>query len=304
MPSLDWIAVDWGTTNVRAWGMDSGGSVLFERASPKGMARISPGDYGQTLADLAGSDIGDRSGVEVLICGMAGARQGWREAPYVEVPATFAAIAAGCVVPETTDRRFTPRIVPGLCQRLPADEEVMRGEETQILGLLTLQPAFEGTVIMPGTHSKWVTISKGGVERFATAMTGELYDVLTNHSVLRLTVADAADGAARDDGIWAGLGDGLDDPQLLSSRIFRTRTAALLSGRDPGWCAGYLSGLLIGSEIAARRHWLGPVVPIIGPAGLQSLYARALERLGIGAELIDAGRATLNGLRTIRNRQQ
>src|SRR5690606_7535188 len=133
---------------------------------------------------------------------------------------------------------------------------VMRGEETQLLGLLTLRPGFEGTVIMPGTHSKWVRIAGDRIEQFSTAMTGELYDVLGTHSVLRHSLNGERTGPATEDGVAEGLTAGLERPGEVTALLFRARAAALLSARGPDWCSGYLSGLLVGAEIGGRRDWL------------------------------------------------
>ena len=155
------------------------------------------------------------------------------------------------------EARWSARILPGICQRQAGAEDVMRGEETQLLGLGTLWPGFDGVVCMPGTHSKWVRLAGRRVERFATAMTGELFEVLRTHSVLRHSLAGPLDGPHRDVGFEAGLDAGVASPQALSATLFKVRAASLLSARSPDWCAGFLSGLLIGSEIGAQRHWIG-----------------------------------------------
>ena len=178
----------------------------------------------------------------------------------------------------------------------------MRGEETQLLGLLSLRPGYDGPVIMPGTHSKWVEIVEGRVERFQTAMTGELYEVLKHRTPSCATRSTANEmGPATEDGVWAGLGAGIDNPELLTSLLFRTRAAALLSGKGPDWCSGYLSGLLVGAEVASHRDWIGGgAIPVIGSARLGRIYTAAFNRLGIGAEPIDAADATLAGLKAAR----
>ena len=161
---------------------------------------------------------------------MAGARQGWLEAPYLDTPADLNALARGAARPEGTN--FAARILPGVCQRIAGHEDVMRGEETQLLGLLALRPGFEGTAILPGTHSKWVEIRDGRIIRFSTAMTGELYEILSQHSVLRHSfAAGSIDGPEIEDGIAEGMRAGLESPALATSLIFRTRAAALLSGQ-------------------------------------------------------------------------
>ncbi|HEX4297682.1 MAG TPA: 2-dehydro-3-deoxygalactonokinase, partial [Devosia sp.] len=239
--------------------------------------------------------------IDVVVCGMAGARQGWMEAPYLDAPANLNALSHGAVRPEGADRRLAPRILPGVAQRTAGREDVMRGEETQLLGLLALQPGFEGTAILPGTHSKWVELGGGRIVRFSSAMTGEIYEVLSQHSVLRHSFAGETDGPATEDGVAAGLSAGLEHPELFTALAFRTRAAMLLGGKGPDWCSGYLSGLLVGTEIGGHRDWLGSgPVPLVGSARFGRLYGAALTMIGIASFSVDAADATIAGLKQAR----
>lgn len=295
----DWVAVDWGTSNVRAWGIDREGRQTFAASSDKGMSRIGRDDYPAVLDQLLGAEVAGP--VEVLICGMAGARQGWREAPYLDTPTALAGLARGAVRPEGADSRYDIRILPGICQRGAGHEDVMRGEETQLLGFLAGRPGFEGAVILPGTHSKWAEIRDGRLLRFSTAMTGELYEVLSQHSVLRHAFNGAVAATETEQGIAEGVAAGVERPDLLPSTLFRVRAAALVADKGPGWCAGYLSGLLVGTEIGGHRDWLaGGPVPLIGSARFGQLYAAALAAIGLTGEPIDATDITLAGLREAR----
>jgi 2-dehydro-3-deoxygalactonokinase len=298
----EWVAVDWGTTNLRVWGIGAGGEVAFARSSDQGMSRLQRDAYAGVLAGLLGEHFaagGPR--VDVLICGMAGARQGWIEAPYIDAPADLRDLTSSAVAPDMRDGRWSVRILPGVCQRQAGAEDVMRGEETQLLGLGTLLPGFDGVVCMPGTHSKWVRLAGRRVERFATAMTGELFEVLRTHSVLRHSLVGPLDGPHRDTGFGAGLEAGVGSPHGLSSTLFKVRAASLLSGRSPDWCAGYLSGLLIGSEIGAQRDWIGGgEVAIVGDAGLSALYQKGVAAIGGRCRIVDGTDATLTGLKTAR----
>lgn len=298
MPETEWVAVDWGTSNVRAWGIASDGSHTFATQSDKGMGKIARADYPAVLAELVGENAS--SGAPVVICGMAGARQGWLEAPYLDTPADLTALAQGAVRPEGANAPV--RILPGVCQRAAGREDVMRGEETQLLGLLGLKPGFEGTVILPGTHSKWVELRGGRIVRFQTSMTGELYEVLSQHSVLRHSFGGGAiDGPEIEDGIAAGMRAGLEAPSLLTSLLFRTRAAALLADKGADWCSGYLSGLLVGTEIGGHRDWLGSdPVPLIGSARFGRLYGAALKLVGVKGEPMDATDVTIAGLKQAR----
>ena len=177
----------------------------------------------------------------------------------------------------------------------------MRGEETQLLGLGTLWPGFRGIVCMPGTHSKWVQLSGRRVERFITAMTGELFEVLRTHSVLRHSFDGPIQGPRHDVGFQAGLISGIEAPQKLSAMLFKVRAGSLLSGRTPDWCAGFLSGLLIGSEIGALREWIGEAeIAVVGDATLAELYARGFAIVGSQTRIVDGVDATLTGLKTAR----
>jgi 2-dehydro-3-deoxygalactonokinase len=293
--AVEWVAVDWGTSNLRAWGIDSAGGTVFARSSPEGMGRLTREDYPGVLGGLL-SGLVERP-TDVLVCGMAGARQGWMEAPYVEVPAALSALGRFAVTPQMHSSQFSVRILPGLCQRSIGAEDVMRGEETQLLGLTVLRPGYSGPVLMPGTHCKWVTVDAGRIERFESAMTGEIFDVMGHHSVLRHSLVGETSGPASEDGLMAGLEAGLEDPGRLTSLLFKTRAAALLSARGPDWCSGYLSGVLVGAEVGGHRSWFGTgVVPLIGSDRLNHLYAAALRMAGAAGEAMDATAATLAGL--------
>lgn len=295
---VEWVAVDWGTSNLRAWGIDSTGGVAFSRSSPDGMSRLSREQYPEVLTSLL-SGVGDDV-EDVLICGMAGARQGWIEAPYLDAPAELSRLAAGAVTPDMPGR-LSPRILPGVCLRDLGAEDVMRGEETQLLGLSALLPGFSGLAVMPGTHSKWALLDDTRLERFSSAMTGEVFELLRTHSVLRHSLGGELEGEERDVGFEAGLDQGLERPERLTATLFKVRAGSLLSGRSAPWCAGFLSGLLIGAEIGGQRDWIGEAeIPLVGSVGLCGLYQVAFARLGASTRIVDATDATLAGLKTAR----
>lgn len=300
MTTTEWVAVDWGTSNLRAWGIGSDGSQTFVVSSDKGMGKLTQPEFPGVLDRL----IADRvdGATDVVICGMAGARQGWMEAPYIETPADITALLHRAVKPTGAAANLCPRILPGVCQRTVGQEDVMRGEETQLLGLLHLRPGFDGTVVLPGTHSKWVELRGGRIVRFQSAMTGEFYEILSQHSVLRHSFAGDPNGPETEAGVAEGLAAGLDHPELLSSLAFRTRSALLLSKKGTDWCSGYLSGLLVGTEIGGHRGWLqnGQAVPLIGSARFGRLYGAALKQIGVESFALDATDATIAGLKAAR----
>jgi len=290
--SPDWIAVDWGTSNLRAWAMGADGRVLAEAESDEGMGKLAPSDFEAALLRLITPWLAGTP--PVLACGMVGSRQGWREAPYRAVPCTPLDRAALIAAP-TTDPRLRVTIAPGLMQADPAD--VMRGEETQIAGALRLMPGYDGILCLPGTHSKWAHISAGEVVSFQTFMTGELFALLSTASVLRHGMQGSGwDEAAFDTAVT----DALSRPERLGARLFSLRAQGLIAGLTPDAARARLSGLLIGMELAAARpYWLGQRVTLIGAEKLSTAYARALAAQGVTTGRLSVTDCTLAGLASL-----
>ena len=283
----DWIAVDWGTSRLRAWAMGADNAVLDHAASGDGMARLDRAGFEPALLRLVGPWLAGGRRTDVVACGMVGARQGWVEAPYRAVPCD-PLDPHGATVAPAADPRMTVRILPGLSQADPPD--VMRGEETQIAGFLGTEPDFDGLLCLPGTHTKWVTLRAGRVEGFRTAMTGELFDLLSGHSVLRHSLDGGWDDAAFAEAVALTR----NEPARLATELFAIRAASLLGTPAPGAACARLSGLLIGAEIAA----LGPPrdVAVIGTEGAARHYATALTAAGFRTTGHDATGITLAGL--------
>ncbi|MEJ6390440.1 2-dehydro-3-deoxygalactonokinase [Gymnodinialimonas ulvae] len=284
----DWIAVDWGTTHLRVWAM-RGQTAVAEASSDDGMGTLERDGFEPALLELIEPWLGQKR-INAIVCGMAGARQGWFEAPYVAVPATPGALTPVRV--PTQDARLNVRIIPGLSQAKPAD--VMRGEETQIAGFLVAQPGFDGVLCLPGTHAKWVYISAGEVVSFQTCMTGELFQLLAEKSVLRHSVT----GEGEDNAAFAeAVSDTLSRPERLAQRLFALRAENVLNDLSGATARVRLSGYLIGAELAATKpYWLGQEVAIAGSPSLNAAYAAALETQGVVAQTIDAGPLTRAGL--------
>lgn len=298
--NVTWVAVDWGTSNLRAWGVGADGAVLSSASSEKGMGRLAQAEFPSALTEIAERLSLPQGPMPVLVCGMAGARQGWLEAPYLEAPADLRDLASHAVRPLMQGSDLSVAILPGVCQRRNG-ENVMRGEETQLLGLAALSPGYSGLVCLPGTHSKWARLNGTRIEHFSTAMTGEIFELLKTHSVLRHSLTGPLDGPGRPEGFAAGAADGLERPDDLLGQLFRVRAGTLLSGREPDWSAGYLSGLLIGTEIAANHNQIGTdPVPLIGPAALCALYAQVLDMAGASGRPVDATEIVLAGLKAAR----
>ncbi len=287
MTRPDWIAVDWGTSHLRAAAM-RGVEVLAQAQSADGMGTLAPEGFEPALLALVGPWLADGAVIPVVACGMVGSRQGWVEAPYRAVPCT--PLGPGAVRAPTRDPRLAVHVIPGLKQDRPAD--VMRGEETQIAGVLALRPGWDGVVCLPGTHSKWAHVSAGEVVSFQTFLTGELFALLSAQSVLRHSVAGWDDA-----GFDEGLALSLERPERLGARLFAIRAEGLVAGLDPARARARLSGLLIGAELAAAKpYWLGQRVAVVGAPGLAGLYARALSGLSVPVETFAAEAATRAGL--------
>jgi 2-dehydro-3-deoxygalactonokinase len=288
-------AVDWGTTRFRAWLLDAAGEVVGERRSDEGLLAVARDRFAEVLeGHLAAMDA--EPSLPVVICGMAGSRQGWVEAPYAATPARLDEVLAGAIAVPGTRRDV--RIVPGIAQRDPARPDVMRGEETQLAGIAA-RAGGDALVCMPGTHSKWVELKGGAVARFSTWLTGELHSVLAQHSILRHAVgAEPARVAAADPVFSAWLDDGLANPGDAVSRLFRIRASTLLLGMQPAQAAAALSGLLIGAEVGSAVGQFGGRAEVVlvasGPLG--SLYEAALKRAGLMPVPADAEQAVRRGL--------
>lgn len=277
------IAIDWGTTSARAYRLNAAGDVVGERGAPLGVQAVRDGAFREALTALLG-DWQDSTAPR-LACGMIGGRQGWVETPYVDCPAALDTLALGI--------RHTPggelRIVPGIaCRDVAGLPDVMRGEETQLAGAVEAHDS-RIVAVLPGTHSKWACIEDAHLTRFSTYMTGELYAVLLDHSILgRLAeVGDeaAAPGPAFGRGVTRGLGSG-----GLTHDLFGARTLALTGELAPDQVGDWLSGLLIGREIRMARLWAFHAghdvarVRVIGAEALVRRYEQALAQAGVEAE--------------------
>ncbi|MBR1130696.1 2-dehydro-3-deoxygalactonokinase [Bradyrhizobium iriomotense] len=289
-----YVAVDWGTSSFRLWLVDRAGQVLAERRSGEGMLAAAKAGFAAVLqSHLAAVEA--PAHLPVLVCGMAGARNGWVEAGYVDTPAPLAAILkqAAPVPGEARDIR----ILPGIAQRDASAPDVMRGEETQLLGALGLDAAGEALVCMPGTHSKWVRVNDGTVVRFSTFMTGELFSVVSRETILSLAVA-GADDAEDVASFKAAVKAAFEAPAFAANLLFGARARQLLFGGTPAAARETLSGTLIGAELAAGLSGALPAagVALIASGRLATLYRHAFDALSVTAQPIDADEAVRRGL--------
>lgn len=284
------IAVDWGTSSLRGARLGTHGQVLESREFPRGILTVPSGQFEAVFNDLFGDWMQAPNSL-CLISGMAGSRQGWQEAPYCPCPAGFAELAQHLLWIQSG--RIA--LVPGL-SCLSADRlnipDVMRGEEVQIFGALQLAKRDTATLVLPGTHSKWVKVQSGRVTEFQTFMTGELFSLMSQHSILGKTLDLQG---AFDESVFL---QGIDHSQQSGSvlhHLFAVRTLGLFERLSSTQLPSYLSGLLIGEEL---RHLTtstesGPVI-LIGSEALTLRYTLALQHMHIpcqsqGAEATWAG---------------
>ncbi len=289
------IACDWGTTNLRAWALDDAGRILTARVFPFGVGRLKAGEAPRRFREDVLPALGGAR-TPALLCGMIGSTLGWTAAPYVELPAGLDDLAAQLATVDDTDGLV--RIVPGVCAPgFNGQGDVMRGEETQLFGWLAGAPdraVGRRLVCHPGTHAKWMQVEDGRLTGFVTAMTGELFALLRQHGVLR-TSTPPDDPVAFDEGVAAaGRGD------ALAARLFTARSRVVGLGRPAATTASYLSGLLVGADVAATPRLLGETsgatVALLGDPRLCGLYARALELQGVDSEIFDGEAAAVAGL--------
>jgi 2-dehydro-3-deoxygalactonokinase len=295
------IGVDWGTTRLRAFQIGADGQMLDRRASERGVAGLRKGDFDLVLREILG---GWPSGLPILMCGMIGSRQGWREVPYQPCPAGASDLANALCPIETSSGPVW--IVGGISTMGDKSDaggrdgrrlyDVMRGEETQIAGVAAALG--QAVMITPGTHSKWAVVRGGTIQSFRTYMTGELYAVLQKHSILGRLMQDGTGGQFDGAAFLHGIHVAQEDAALLHS-LFSVRTQGLFEQQTPAALPHYLSGILIGSEVSAeaRNHVVDSSVVVIASAELASRYQIALAACGFrNVRHIDAEGAVTQGL--------
>ena len=290
-----YVAVDWGTSSFRLWLIGRDGTALAERRSDEGMTTAARTGFAEVLASHLAA-IAAPADLPVLICGMAGAKQGWVEAGYLDTPAALSDIPAAAVrIPGVT---ADIRILPGLAQRDAAAPDVMRGEETQLIGAASALGEGDHLVCMPGTHSKWVRLSGGRVEGFSTFMTGELFDAIAKNTILSHSIADAGPVSGDNAAFRAAVARMVEKPALATSQLFSVRSGALIAGLSPEDAKARLSGTLIGLEIAGALSQAakGTPVALVVSGGLGALYGEALTAAGLSPIVIDADTAVRRGL--------
>lgn len=274
------LGLDWGSSSLRAWLMDARGIILHVHYARQGILNLPDGGFAQVLSDIL-TQLRLEGPVPMLACGMVGSINGWLEVPYLPCPAAMSQLANGLGLQSTA---YGPlHIVPGLVKDGPLPD-VMRGEETQIVGMMGTDGDGHRTVVLPGTHSKWAQVEEQAITDFRTFMTGELYAVLMQHSILgRLPATMPPDVGQRDEAFVMGVRTALSGVPL-AGRLFSARAAVLRNRLERACVADYLSGLLIGEEIQAGMTAMdiapqaAPV--LVGEQALCQRYQLAFTALG------------------------
>ncbi|MDB5590444.1 2-dehydro-3-deoxygalactonokinase [Enterovirga sp.] len=291
---MRFVGVDWGTTRLRAFLVD-GAEVVARGASDDGIGRLQPGGHGAAFGRLAGAWLAAEPGLPVVLAGMVGSREGWFPAGYAACPAGAREIAAGALAVDLGAGR-QGLVLPGVAYEERGGIDVMRGEETLLLG----SDIADGLVCLPGTHSKWAEMRGGRIHRFATFMTGEMHALLREHSMIGRPATEPADPAGFEQGL-AAVGAGRDGAASLLHDLFRARAATVSGQLAPAALGPYLSGLLTGDEVAGALRLFRPPqgVSVVAEPARAALYAHALARHGVRAEIMDPEPALLGGLRRV-----
>ena len=267
------IGLDWGTTSCRAYLIGADGAVLERVTDGAGILKVENGAFG---AALDATTAGWSATLPVILSGMIGSRQGWREAPYARCPAGAGDLVRALARFDHAGRPVA--LVPGLAVENDAMPDVMRGEETQILGALAHAGRDAGLFLLPGTHSKWAEVADSRIVSFRTFMTGEVFGALKDHTILGRLMRAGTDR----DGFARGVREGaaLGSAGALLNRLFATRSYGLMDRLADTALSDYLSGLLIGAEVAEATRQAKSAVTIVASAALAQRYTDALRLLG------------------------
>ena len=288
-----WVAIDWGSTNLRYWVISKATNQIIETdLKQQGIKLILGGNFETVLSQFLSTHLSRKEVTQVLCCGMIGSKQGWYETEYVRSPCS-PQLSKNLVQAVTKDTRLDVWIIPGIMQEESPD--IMRGEETQILGFLSSFPDFEGVICLTGTHTKWVKISGGEVIFFETFMTGEMFDLLSNHSMLKFSISSEKIDINESQSAALEI---FTSPYKFSANLFKLRANDLLNGASPAIIRSRLSGYTIGLEIAgSKKFWLGNEVVLVGNNTVTAIYKAVLEEQGIKPKVCLSDELSLNGLK-------
>ena len=298
MPKPVLISADWGTTSLRAFLLDRRGAIVDHREAPKGIMKVSDGDFSGTFSALTGRWLNDYPEVPVLFSGMIGSEQGWAVAPHIPLPARLADLAAALHAVPITDKKYA-YIVPGLTTvGAHGVHDIIRGEETQIVGALEDSATGKSVLCLPGTHSKWVTVADGAISGFQTCLTGETLAILSDNSILgRLMENSVAENEKNEETAFVqGLNRAVERGGLLH-HLFGVRSQGYCRVIPRSGLRLYLAGILIGHEIRGMREIYPQLksITIIAGQEIAERYGRALEFFGLQTTRVDGAAAAFGG---------
>lgn len=291
----EWLAADWGTSRLRVWGIDSAGKVVGQNSTADGATNLTQEMFAPSLLHAAADFLDCKRQTPALVCGMAGARNRWQETPYLSAPCS-PSDAASRSVKAPAGKELRARILPGVSQQSPCD--VMRGEETQIAGLLSVRPDFCGVVCLPGTHTKWARIADGKIVQFTTLMSGEMYHLFAKISILRRAVE--SDEWDEYEFLTAAAATFVR-PESTAAMLFSIRAESVLRGLSKAAARARLCGYWMGLELAATKpYWESGAAAIVGEDILQRQYQTALAAQNVRTEVFAAADMSLAGLLRMR----
>ena len=285
-----WIAVDWGTSSFRAYLIKN--NIVSDRIETKdGMKFINNNSFEKTFISLIENWLDDYQTIEVLASGMVGARQGWAEAPYQETPCDLNNIKF--ISPLINDNRIALKIFSGISQIDQPD--VMRGEETQVAGFFYENPNFEGSICLPGTHSKWIKVKDQNIVKFQTFMTGELFEVISQNTVL---IHSVKSNKTDQEELLKSVDLIFKNPSLFGNALFKLRADDLINSRNKIIYKSRLSGYLLGLELLGSiDYWKKSKIALIGNKELNKLYSYVLKDKVSSIVFYEAEDMTLKGLK-------
>ena len=297
MSKIKTIIADWGTSNLRAFALDAGGNAIAKQTKSLGLLKVKDRNFAGAFDEVF-SIWRENTQIPVLLSGMIGSKLGWVEVPYVECPATLQSIAKSIAPVEERENVW---IVPGVCLPPKGDRhDVIRGEEVQVFGALDIFAVENATVCLPGTHSKWLRAENASITTFSTAMSGEIFDVMKNHSILGQLInenGDSHDAEAFSAGLLRA-----SEPGGILHHLFSVRSEGLFDVIDGSGLGSYLSGIIIGREIIdlSQIYPTGnDAVLLIGSTVLSKLYAKAFDHFKIKYSIVDGDQAAIRGLQLV-----
>lgn len=292
MSQIEYLIIDWGTTNFRAFAIDGSGQCIDKIERKMGLLSVADGQFSHVLADTLSNWLTDYQQHPIFMAGMVGSANGWLDVGYVETQASISSLAAK-IHHFALPWGAPAYIVPGVSHlEPPGITDVMRGEEVQVLGLQGLCAYDDFCALLPGTHSKHVTVTQKYISQFSTYMTGEVFSLLVNHSILGKGLPEQVEDRET---FERGVFQAQQDRSLLT-QIFSARTNLLFKNISPSHVHSFISGLLIGHELSQVKER----VYIVGGEALAKRYLNACQLLGIDAQIFDGDSCFISGIQMIK----